>query len=280
MKPHTRSLCICVDDYGLHEGINRAAIELAQRGRVHAISCLTAGPDWKQHAQWLLPAAAQGVDVGLHLDFTEATSGQSQRWPLGELIRASLLRQLNRRLIRQEIKLQLEAFEQALGRAPAYVDGHQHVHQLPGVREELLAELGQRYQRQLPWLRSTRSQGLHWSQLRADWRAAVKPWGIEQLGARGLSAQARAQGYLQNQRLLGVYDFKGGAVRYANLLQQWLACAQAGDLLMCHPSHKSSAGDALLPARQAEFEVLAGDALGQLLSEEGIDLRPMGQIQQ
>jgi chitin disaccharide deacetylase len=273
-----RSLCICVDDYGLHEGINQAAIDLAQLGRVHAISCMTAGSAWAVQAQRLVPLAAGGVDIGLHLDFTEQLPEQAMRWPLGQLIRGSLLRQLDRVAIRQEIKRQLDVFEQAFGAAPTYVDGHQHVHQLPGIREELLAVLGQRYPHKLPWLRSTRSQGLAWAQWRAGLLSVIKPWGIELLGQHGLSALAKAQGYKQNQRLLGVYDFTGGAQRYAQLLEQWLASAGSGDLLMCHPSAPTTASDNLLSARQAEFSVLAGSQLDQLLSRHGVELRAVSQM--
>ncbi len=279
MKP-ARSLCICVDDYGLHEGINQAAIDLAQMGRVHAISCMSGGPAWGAHAQRLAPMVARGVDVGLHLDFTEILPSQAQRWPLGQLIRSSYLGQLDRAAIRAEIAKQFDAFEQAFGAAPAYVDGHQHVHQLPGIRQELLAELAQRYANKRPWLRSTRSRGLAWSQWRAGWPSVIKPLGIELLGCRALAGLAKAQGHAQNQHLLGVYDFTGGAQRYAQLLAQWLASAESGDVLMCHPSGASTASDALLKARQAEFGLLASDQLPQMLSQYAVELRAISQTAQ
>jgi hypothetical protein len=75
---------------------------------------------------------------------------------LRSLILDAYTRRLDRRSIRAEIRLQLNAFEAALGRAPDYIDGHQHVHQLPGVRAELLDELAARYRTdQQPWLRCT-----------------------------------------------------------------------------------------------------------------------------
>jgi chitin disaccharide deacetylase len=273
-----RSLCICVDDYGLHEGINDAAIALAQMGRVHAISCMTAGPAWATQAQRLMPIAASGVDIGLHLDFTEALPEQTKRWPLGKFIALSYLRQLDHTVIRAEIVRQLDRFELCFGDAPAYVDGHQHVHQLPIVRDELLAQLALRYQDKRPWLRNTRSTGLDWQASAEGWRAVVKPWGIAQLGSRALSAKARSQGHHQNKRLLGVYDFSGGTARYTQLLQKWFKQAQTGDLLMCHPSGNARAIDGLLSARQAEYSVLASDAFAELLAQEKIELKAVSRM--
>ncbi|TAG25317.1 MAG: ChbG/HpnK family deacetylase [Burkholderiales bacterium] len=278
MSSMPRSLCICVDDYGLHEGINDAAISLAQMGRVHAISCMTAGLTWRTQAQRLIPIAACGVDIGLHLDFTEKLPGQVKRWPLGKFIALSYFRQLGRAAIRAEIIRQLDCFEQYFCNAPTYVDGHQHVHQLPIVREELLAQLALRYPTKRPWLRNTRSVGLDWQAAGEGWRAVVKPWGIALLGSRGLSAQALKQGHAQNQRLLGVYDFSGGAARYMQLLQKWFKQAQTGDLLMSHPSGQANAVDTLLPARQAEFSVLASEAFQQLLVHENIELKAVSRM--
>lgn len=50
-----------------------------------------------------------------------------------------------RKEIAAEITRQLDAFEEALGRPPDFVDGHQHVHVLPGVRRALLDILVRRY---------------------------------------------------------------------------------------------------------------------------------------
>ncbi len=56
--------------------------------------------------------------------------------------------------MRAEIEAQIDAFEQATGRRPDFIDGHQHVHGLPGVRKALIAVLAARYAKGTqPWLR-------------------------------------------------------------------------------------------------------------------------------
>lgn len=266
-----RRVCVCVDDYGLHEGIDRAALHLIDLQRVHAVSCLVGGASWRVSSRPLRLLDPGRVDVGLHLDFTEAPRLSGSRHPLGRLIIRSHLRWLDRSRIRAEIRAQFDAFEQAMGRAPAFVDGHQHVHQLPIVRSELLAELASRARSEaLPWIRSTRAPrcapGLA-RPLLGRFKASV----IQQLGSHGLAVEAQRLGYPQNKHLLGVYDFRGGANRYRQLLAAWLRCASDGDLLMCHPGWSATDPDALAPARRAEFEVLSSAALGAEARAAGVE---------
>jgi hypothetical protein len=99
-----------------------------------------------------------------------------------------------------------------------------------------------------------------------------------------LQRLAQAHGVHQNQRLLGVYDFRGGPLRYAALLQRWFAAARSGDLLLCHASapcaEPLARRDPLHAARCAESEVLRGPAIQDMLDREGITLAPMSRILQ
>ncbi|MFO1232108.1 MAG: ChbG/HpnK family deacetylase [Paenacidovorax caeni] len=140
-----RAIALCVDDYGLNDGVNQAVLALAQLGRVQAVSAMVGGPAWRQGAPALRALDGAAVEVGLHLDLTECALDPALRFPLSRLIARAYLGQLDRNALQREIVAQLDAFEHAMGRAPAYVDGHQHVHQLPVVRTLLLAELARRY---------------------------------------------------------------------------------------------------------------------------------------
>lgn len=269
----------------MHEHINRAALRLIEMGRVHALGCMSGGPSWSVDSVLLRALQPSRVDIGLHLSLTELTLNPALARPLPALIRASYLRRLDPALLRREIVAQLDVFEAGVGRPPAYVDGHQHVHQLPQVRETLLAELARRYPGCLPWLRSTRRSGA--VRRRIDGLglgSRLKPWVIESLGAGSLQALARRAGFGQNRHLLGVYDFEGGPQGYGRLLSAWLEMASQGDLLMCHPSAAPAGddtlhpGDPLLAARVAEFQVLSEPALAAQLREARIRLCPMHQI--
>lgn len=272
-------LALGVDDFGLHAGVDAAVLALAGQGRLNAVSCMVGTPHWAAARGELAAFEAGHVDVGLHLDLTEAPRLAGMRLDLAPLVLRAAAHALPAARLRDEIEAQLDAFEDARQRPPDHVDGHQHVHQLPQVREALLAALQRRYPAARPWLRSTRHAANLVSPPGQPWRARLKPRLIEALGAAGLARLARVQGYVQNQRLLGVYDFGGGAAAYRAWLAAWLRAARDGDLLMCHVAMPGdAAGDPIAAARQAEWQVLGAPAFAEQLAEAGVTLAPISRI--
>ncbi|MEO6746202.1 MAG: ChbG/HpnK family deacetylase [Caldimonas sp.] len=267
-------VCVCVDDFGMHSGVNEAALRLADLGRVHAIGALVGAPAWKSGRSALRHLPAATCDIGLHLDLTEFPLLEGTRRPLGRLVSLGVLHRIDRDGVRAEIRAQLDAFESALGRGPVFVDGHQHVHQLPGVRDELLVELRHRYGGCLPWIRCTRGA----AGTAAGWSSRIKASVIEWLGADALAKAARCDGFLQNRALLGVYDFEGDDARYETLLRDWLRFAWDGDLLMCHPGRRSALDDPIAEARATEDRVLGSPAFERLLDDCAVSLHPMSRI--
>ncbi|MFT3812512.1 MAG: ChbG/HpnK family deacetylase [Acidovorax sp.] len=265
--PDTPRISLCVDDFGLHAGVNQAVLVLARLGRVQATSAMVGAPAWAQGAAELRTLDVRQLEVGLHLDLTEHPL-HLPRQNLGPLIARAYLRQLDAAALRAEISAQFDAFERHLDGPPAYVDGHQHVHQLPMVRGLLVQEVARRYPPGTLWLRATHAG------LPADPKAQV----IAGLGARALSALARGQGLRQNARLLGVYGFTGGAQRYRERLARWLHAARDGDLLMCHPALPAAVPDAIARAREDEFAVLSAPGFDTLLEDARVRLAPMRQI--
>lgn len=259
-----RTLCIAIDDVGLHAGIDAAAQQLVAMGRAQALGCMVGGGTFTQMAASLRAMDATAVDIGLHLDFTERPLRPASPRRLSALIAAAYLHTLDARAVRAQIGAQLDAFEQAIGRAPAFVDGHQHVHQLPIVRRELLAELVRGDGAVRPWIRRSAGAG-----------GSFKSWLIGALGAQALSRQARRLGFAQNRRLLGVYGFDADSAQYRQLLARWLRECRSGDLLMCHPAVRAAAGDAIAEARLAEFAVLSGDDFAAMLNDAHVVLAPL-----
>ena len=268
---------MCVDDVGMHAGIIDAARRLIEGQRVHAVSCMVGARGWRAAASQLRSLAPTGIDIGLHLDLTEAPLRAGSRHGLGGLIVATQLRVLPRATLRAEIRAQLDAFEDALGSGPTHVDGHQHVHQFALVRTELLSELVRRYGDAPPWLRSTAVGSVDRSSPRASWRAGAKQRVIQGLGARALLRLAQRAGFRHNRALLGVYDFADQTTSYAERMRGWLAGARTGDLLMCHPSLAGPA-DAMGRARVTEFALLGSPLFGCMLRDAGVELAPMSRI--
>lgn len=266
-----KCIAVCVDDFGLHEGVNDACLRLAALGRITAISCMAGAPQWRAGAARLAELPQENLDVGLHLDLTEYPVNPLMRWSLPALMLRTHAHLIDRAGLRTEIHAQLDLFERFLGRTPAHIDGHQHIHQLPVIRDTLVGVLLERYPGQRPWLRATRR-----STARAS--GGFKPWLIEQLGSAALGALARTHGYPQNESLLGVYDFQGDAARYLDLLAQWIVAARHGDLLMCHTALRVAAQDPILDARCNEYAVFSGVGFTDLLARSGVGLAALSQI--
>jgi chitin disaccharide deacetylase len=266
-----RRIAVCADDFGLHAGVDEAVLELAGRGRVTAASCMVGGPSWSRGSAALRDAAAAAqLDAGLHLDLTEFPADATLRRPLREWMLRAFTGRVDWHAIGNEIRLQLDRFEQAVGQPPAYVDGHEHVHQFPMVRDALVEALLERYATApaRPWLRCTRRAG----------DAGFKAWVIEQTGARGLAELSRRHGFAQNHALLGVYDFAGGPGRYRSLLLDWVGRAHDGDLVMCHPASTVGANDPIANARVDEFSVLRESGLEELFGQQGVKVMRMSRI--
>src|SRR3569832_1506014 len=183
----TKRIAICIDDYGLHPAVDDAILALVAKGRVTTTSCMVGAPARKQDAPRLKEMFDAGrVEAGLHVDLTEYPIDAGVRQGVGAWMRNSVLRTVDRERVRNEIRAQLDAFEASMGRAPSHVDGHQHVHQFPVVRDLLVEELLRRYAgAKLPWLRSTKGA--------SRWR--FKGRVIEAMGARALERLARANGF-------------------------------------------------------------------------------------
>lgn len=262
-------LTLCLDDFGLHRGVNAAALALARLGRLDALSCMVGAPGWAEARRQLEAFEPGRVDLGLHLDLTEFPLRPGLRHPLPALILRAAAHALPARALGDEVEAQLDAFEAARGAPPDHVDGHQHVHQLPQVRDVLVAALRRRYPARPPWLRATRHAGNLVAPAGAGLRERLKPRLIEALGAAGLARQARAAGLVQNQRLLGVYGFAGGPQGYRRWLAAWLDAAGDGDVLMCHAGLGEAPGDPLAAARRSEAQLLSSEEFSAALAARG-----------
>lgn len=270
-------VALCLDDLGLHAGVNAAATALARRGRLSAVSCMVGAAHWSGAREALDACGGVGADIGLHLDLTEAPLRLS-RQSLARLVLRSHAHRLAPTALRDEIDAQLDAFEATLGRAPDHVDGHQHVHQLPQVRDALLEVLQRRYPGSRPWLRSTRHAANLVRPAGQPPATSLKPRVIEALGAAGLARLALQHGHRQNSRLLGVYDFSGGEATYRAWLRAWLRAAREGDLLMCHAATASTDADPIGVARHHEWLMLGGPEFAEMLAHAGIELQPISQM--
>ena len=112
---------------------------------------MTTQANWPDAAR-AFRALAPDADLGLHFNLTLARplGAMPSFAPDGDfpamnaIVPAAWRGALPRQEIRDELRRQLDAFEEAFGAPPDYVDGHQHVQVLPGIADDLIAELSAR----------------------------------------------------------------------------------------------------------------------------------------
>lgn len=250
----TRVLALCADDYGLAPGLSGGILRLAKAERLTAVSCITNSPHWAELAPPLADLP-KSVDVGLHLNLTEGaplSQRLARRWPtlpsLSSLIARAHLGLLPLAELRGEVHAQLRAFLHGHGVAPAYIDGHQHIHHLPGLRDAIL-DVAEHVQ-PLPAVRSTAHV--------LGPGHGVKRWLIEATGGRGLERALKERVMAFNPALLGAYDFRNAD--YGALMRAWLEALPAdGGLLFCHPGEhrEGDPPDAIGEARKRELAYLS-----------------------
>jgi predicted glycoside hydrolase/deacetylase ChbG (UPF0249 family) len=217
----TRRIIVCADDYGQSPSVDDAIIDLIQKGRICATTCLVQVPRWPQASRLL---SHLSVDVGLHLDFTSNevnTLPTSLRLPA---IWTQCYLRMSQKKVTQKLNIQWDKFCQAMSRQPDFIDGHQHVHTLPVIRDALLDLL---YQNNFSgYLRSTFPM--------VNYPSAIKSQIIALLGGRYWHKQLIRGCYQYNQAFGGVYHF-ADFQHYRRYFQHWLKHLPDRSLIMCHP---------------------------------------------
>ena len=241
----TAGIVLCADDYGIAPGVSRAICDLLERERLSATSCMVVSPDFVAQGALLIPYIGR-ADIGLHLTLTHNRS-------LNGLMLAAFTRKLDKREVSAEVEGQIARFTQVMGRAPDFIDGHQHVHLLPGVREAVVAAA----MRVGAYLRLTDEP------LSAILRGGISPGKAAFLSllSRPLARRAKRLGIAHNSGFRGVRSFaESGSFR--TLFARMIAGAPAGCLIMCHPGLVDATligRDPVTDSREDEYRYLMSE---------------------
>jgi predicted glycoside hydrolase/deacetylase ChbG (UPF0249 family) len=268
------AVILCADDYALTQGVSAAIEELAAAGRLSATSVLVDRPYWREQGQRIL-AFRERLALGLHLNFTlgKPPAPLPSLAPGGAFLSHSalLLRAARGGIdpveVRGEVLRQLDLFERVAGRPPDMIDGHQHVHAYPGLRQPVLEALASRFPGEKPLVRDP-SDSLAAIIAR---RSAIAKAATLALLTRGFSAQARRLGFPTNRGFSGVSNFTA-RIGYDVELRRNLESPGPCHLVMCHPGYPEEELERLDPVvtrRRAEL-----DALKSMPDLDGIIWRP------
>lgn len=227
--PGPSPIVVCADDYGSSAATSAVVRQLLASGRINATTCLVEAGPWTAEARALrdLGDAHRGVAIGLHLNLTEALANSfdaSLIAPIASHIARAFLpvRAQYENAVHAAFRAQWDAFVDGFGRAPDFVDGHEHVHLFPAPRRALFrlaAETGF-----AGWVRQCRTTSA---------RPSLKRLILDPLSLR-FAREARARGLATNPGFGGLRRFDP-TEDVASLWRTDLAAMAEGGLLMVHP---------------------------------------------
>ena len=273
-----RRIWLCADDYGLAEGVNRAIRDLISRGRLNATSVMVVGPAIGRTEVAALQEAAAASPrcaIGLHTTLTAPFRPLTMHFrplngglflPFPSLLRSGMLRRLEPEMIEDEVSAQLAAFKELFGRAPDFVDGHQHAQLFPQVRDGFLRAVKEAAPG--AWVRQGGRRGPLAQRL-----GAPKALVLDALSAQFRKRAAYA-GIAFNPAFAGAYDFSR-ASDFGALMSGFLEGLPDDGLVMCHPGFVDETLQSLDPLttpREAEHAYLASDQFPALLAANKVTL--------
>jgi hypothetical protein len=257
-------IIVCADDFAISPEVSEGIALLAEQSRISATSVMSLSPHWPVTSSYLQKVKHQ-IDVGLHVDFTSEFSIRAgQGCSLSGLMLKSCLRALQPSIIEGALQQQLDLFEAHHGEPPKHIDGHQHVHQFPVIRDVLIKVLCSRYDAaHMPWLRIAR---IPKSQLN------VKGAVINAMGGHALQQLAVQHHMPHSSYLTGIYDFEGDAQTYAQFLSKCLKNLPPNAVLMCHPGLAGPHDVPFPMARVWEQNVFQSNETPELITRLGLKL--------
>jgi chitin disaccharide deacetylase len=253
-----RRVVLCADDFGLSTGVNRGILELLEKDRLSATSCMVNYPEFARDGR-ALRAFMGRADLGLHFSLTDSRS-------LPSVALEYHLRPPPLSAVIGIVERQLEKFVDTMGILPDHIDGHQHVHVLPIVRDAVI-HIAKR--------------------IGAYVRVTIEPidaamWGrpgrFESFylarASRQLRKLALQVGVATNRGFRGVRTFREKD-RYRALFRKMIGGAGEGCLIMCHPGHIDellARRDRLIAPRSDEWAYFSGPDFPADLAEAELEL--------
>ncbi len=283
-----KQLIVNADDFGLTVGVTQGILDSHREGIVTSTTLMANGAAFEFAA-----AAGRGVPslgVGVHLNLSEGVP-ISPAWRIptlvdrrgrlhltpGRLFEGLLSGDVHLEEVETELRAQISMVIRA-GISPTHLDGHKHVHVLPGV-DDIVIRLAREFE--IASLRCPRERRPGLLNVVRGTKSAGSSVLRQYLVARGVSAFAgRFRQKLDDAGLYCPRHFCGlSETGFLNtrLIRQILDRLPEGTSeLMCHPGYADASlaetGTRLLVEREVEVSALCSPRLKALFENSGIGL--------
>jgi predicted glycoside hydrolase/deacetylase ChbG (UPF0249 family) len=289
-----KQLIVNADDFGLTEQVSSGILDAHREGIVTSTTLMANGRAFD--AAVSMGRRAYDLGIGVHLNLTEGLPvspasnistlvNRQGRLHLNprRLLQGIMTRQVNLADVEIELWRQITKVLGA-GILPTHLDGHKHVHILPGVGD-IVIRLAQEFS--IPSIRCP-SEAVPRIPAplpsRSSWTAAAKQY----LVGRTVSVFARRfQQKLAKAGLLSPAHFYGlsqtGFLDALDILQILAGLPEGASELMCHPGYVdadlANTGTRLLAQREVEIRGLTARQVRNLVGDRGIQLISYRQLE-
>jgi predicted glycoside hydrolase/deacetylase ChbG (UPF0249 family) len=283
-----RNLIVNADDLGWAEGVNRGIAEAHRNGIVTSATLLANGAAFASAVELVKATPALGVGVHLNLNDGKPVSPPERVRSIvndrGEFVggpEALLLRIARRNLRLKEVEIEWESQIQKVVKAgiqPTHLDGHKHVHMLPGMFEIALRLAKRngiaavRISHEGSSLRAALSSGANQNV------PLVMKQGMQ---ARVLKLLARDARALAEAAGIATTDYFCGIAQTGELTVEGMKCLlqnlpEGTTEMMCHPGFMDKeleeSATRLQDSRELEVEILSSPHIRNLVASQGIRL--------
>lgn len=271
-------LIVHADDFGLSEKVNEGIVKAHLEGIVTSTSLMAVGAAFEHAVQ--LTRSTSTLDVGVHLTLTgEAPVSKPADIPsllnqdscfndhANAFVKRYLLQKISLEDIRKELDAQIcKAIDHGI--AISHLDGHQHIHMLPGIRR-IVGELAQQYA--IPSIRYPKERLHPYMLLERNGIGRL----VQLLALNTFCTIARTADALRPDTFVGF--FFGGNLTEENLIKILKHLPANGICeLMCHPGlhDADSRYQHWGYPWQGELDALTSPNVKMLLQSSGVELIP------
>jgi hopanoid biosynthesis associated protein HpnK len=282
-----RQLIVNADDFGLTEWVSEGTLDAHREGIVTSASLMANGSAFD--AAVSISRGAPGLGIGVHLNLTTGVpvsvalkvpslvdcNGRFH-FSIGRLSQALVTRQVNLAHVECELRSQITKVFTA-GISPTHLDGHKHMHLLPGISDIVIRLAQEFYIRSIRCPREVAPSLPTLQRIGTSRTAVIKQYLVarivsafagafmERVAKAGLLFPDHFYGLSQTGFLdaPGVRDIVGGL-------------PEGVSELVCHPGYLDAdlvnAGTRLLVQREVEIRALTAPIVKTLVADRGIQL--------
>jgi hopanoid biosynthesis associated protein HpnK len=293
-----RQLIVNADDFGLTESVSSGILDAYREGIVTSTTLMANGGAFDAAVSMRHRTPRLGIGVHLNLTTGEPVSpalripslvDRSGRLHLSpcRLLRALVARQVNLADVESELRRQITKILIA-GILPTHLDGHKHVHVLPGV-SDVVIRLAQEFsipsircpQEVPPTVPTLLRSGNPRTQVVRQYLVGR----IVSRFAKGFKEKLAKTGLLFPAHFYGLSQT--GVLHTQSILDILGRLSDGVSELMCHPGYLDTdlvrAGTRLLAQREVEIRALTAPPVRKLVADRGIQLisyRQLGTLQE